>query len=125
MEYKYTCMQQFEGVFGLVLGRNLLQHADSLSVCLQRKSLSAAEGQVLAIFKSTIRTLKNMRADDKFALFWKYVTTLAEHNLVNAPGLPRRRRLPEHDMKMETPLLDSMKHRTPDTDTVTLKPLTS
>ena len=118
-------MQQFEFFVGLVLGRNLLQHADSLSVCLQRKSLSAAEGQVLAIFKSAIGTLKNMRADYKFALFWKDVTTLAEHNLVNAPGLPRRRRLPENDMNMETPLLDSMKHRTQDTETFTLKPLTS
>ena len=41
----------------------------------------------------TIRTLKSNRADDKFALFCKDVTTLAE-NLVNAPVLPRRRRLP-------------------------------
>ena len=42
-------------LFGLVLGHNLLQHTDSLSVCLQRKSLSAAEGQALAAM--TIRTL--------------------------------------------------------------------
>ena len=42
----------------------------------------------------TIRTLKSMRADDNFAMFCKYVTELAEHNLVNAPVLPRRRRLP-------------------------------
>ena len=41
-------MQQFEFFFGLVLGRNLPQHTDSLSVCLQRKSLSAAEGQAMA-----------------------------------------------------------------------------
>ena len=79
-------MQQFEFFFGLVLGRNLLQHTDSLSVCLQRKSLSAAEGQALAAM--TIRILKNMRADDKCALFWKDVTTLAENNLVNAPIRP-------------------------------------
>ena len=84
-------MQQFK-FFGLVLGRNLLQHTDSFSVCLQRKSLSAAESQALAAM--TIRTLKNMRADDKCALFWKDVTTLADNNLVNAPVLPRRRRLP-------------------------------
>ena len=42
----------------------------------------------------TIRTSKRMRADDKFAIFCKYVTTLGEHNLVNAPVLPRRRCLP-------------------------------
>ena len=79
-------------MFGLVLGRNLLQHTDSLSVCLQRKSLSASEGQTMAAM--TIRTSKTMTADDTFVLFLKDVTTLAEHNLVNAPGLPRRRRLP-------------------------------
>ena len=118
-------MQQFEFFFGLVLGCNLLLHTDSLSMCLQRKSLSAAEGRSLAVM--TIITLKNMRAYDKFALFCKDVTTLAEHNLVNVPVLPRWRRLPEHDMKTETPLLNSMKPQNPDTDTFwpTLKPLTS
>ena len=38
-----------------------------------------------ALAAMTIRTLKNTKADDKFALFRKDVTTLAEHNLVNAP----------------------------------------
>ena len=57
-------------------------------VCPQRKSLSAAEG--LSPASITISwTLKSMRADEKFALFCKDV-----HNLVNAPVLPRRRRLP-------------------------------
>ena len=65
-------MQQFELFFDLMLGRNLLQHTHSLSVYLQRKSLSAAECQAMAAL--TIRTLKNMRADDNFALFWKDVT---------------------------------------------------
>ena len=80
-------MQQFKFIFGLVLGRNLLQHTDSLSVCVCKES------RFLAAI--TIRTMKSTRADDKFALFCKYVTTLAEHNIiVNAPLLPRRRCLP-------------------------------
>ena len=41
-------MQQFEFFFGLVLGCNLLLHTVSLSVCLQRESLSAAECLPLA-----------------------------------------------------------------------------
>ena len=90
MECKYTCSNSSS--FWLGLGRNLLQHTHSLSVCLQRNSLSAAEGQTMAAM--IIRTLKTMTADDTFTLFWKDVTTLAEHNLVNAPGLPRRRHLP-------------------------------
>ena len=44
------------------------------SVCLQRTLLSVAEDLSLAAI--TIRTLNSMRADDKFALFCKYVTTL-------------------------------------------------
>ena len=93
--------------------------------CLQRKSLAAAEGLSPAVV--TIRTLKSMRADDKCALFCKDVTTLTEHNLMDGPVLPRRRRLPEHDMTMETPPLNSMRHRSPDTDTFrpTLKQLIS
>ena len=59
---------------------------------LQIKSLSAAE--CLSVAAMTIGTLKSMKADDTFALFFcKDVTTLAEH-IVNAPVLPRRRRLP-------------------------------
>ena len=111
-------MQQFELFFGLVLGRNLLQHTDSLSVCLQRKSLSAAEGQAMAAM--TISTLKSMTwltADDTFALFWNDVTTLTECNLVNAPVLPRRRCLPAWYL-MKHPSSES------DTDTFTLMPLT-
>ena len=96
-------LQQFEFIFELVLGRNLLQPTDSLSVYLKRKSLSAAEGQALA--DMTIKTLKSMITDDKCALFCVY----------------------QYDnMKIETPLLNPTKHWSPDTDTCmpTLKPMT-
>ena len=80
-------------------------------MCLSAKKVgSAAEGISPAAI--TIKTLKSMSADDKFALFCKDV-----HNLVNAPVLPLRR-VCRNDMKMETP--------SPDTDTfrLALKPLT-
>ena len=78
-------------------------------VCLQRKSLSAAEGLFLAAI--TIIALKSTRADDKFALLCKDVTTLAEHNLVNAPVLAvTAAAFTGTIMKMETPLLNSMKN---------------
>ena len=54
-----------------------------MCVCLQRKSFSAVEGQALAAM--TITPLKSMRADYKFALFCKDITTLADNNLVTAP----------------------------------------
>ena len=92
--------------------------------CLQRRSLSAAEDLSMAAI--AIRTLKSMRADCKFALFCKDVTTLVEHNLVNATVLPRRRHLPARYEDENAPPI-SMKHRGPDTDTFrpTLKSLTS
>ena len=80
-------MHQFEFFFGLVLGRNLLQHTDSLSVCVCKESrFSAAEG--LSQATMTIIALTSMRADDKCALFCRDVTSLAEHNLLYAQMLP-------------------------------------
>ena len=69
-----------------------------------KKVVSAAEG--LSPAAITIKTLKSMSADDKFALFCKDV-----HNLANAPVLPLRR-VCRNDMKMEIP--------SPDTDTFKL-----
>ena len=79
-------------------------------VCLQRNSLSAADGLYLAIM--TIRTLKSRRADDIFGLFCKDVTTPAEHNFVNAPS--NAATAAAFIDKMETLLLNSMKHRSRD-----------
>ena len=50
-------------------------------MCLQRNSLSAAEGLSLAAIDHH-STMKSTIPDDKCALFCKDVTTLAEHNLV-------------------------------------------
>ena len=97
-------MQQFE----LFLAQSAPAYWQFEYVSAKKVAFCSWRSQALVAM--TIRTLKNMRTDDTFALFWEDVTTLAEHTLVNAPGLPRRRRLHEHDVKMETPLLDSMKH---------------
>ena len=95
-----------------------------MCVCVQRRSLSAAEGLPLAAI--TIRTWTSMRADGKFALFCEDVTTLAEHHLVNAPVLPRRWRLPARYEDGNAPA-EFYERRGPDTDTFRphLNPLTS
>ena len=85
-------MQRFDFFFGLVLGQCLLQHADSLSAFLQSLAMSAAEGQTIAAL--TLSTLREIRNDEKFSLFWQKVTTLASENLVDEPVLPRQRRAP-------------------------------
>ena len=80
---------------------------------LQRNSLSVAE--CLSVAAMTVRTLKSKRADDKFALFCKDVTTLADHLVNNYCAATAAAAFTGTIyMKMETPLLNSH-----------LKPLTS
>ena len=61
-------MNIFNFLFGCMLGEMILKHSDNLSSTLQHKSLSAAEGQYIA--QMTIETLKSVRCDDSFDLFW-------------------------------------------------------
>lgn len=87
-----TYMSRFDFYFGLHLGHFLLRHADNLSATLQTRKLSAAEGQSVAAM--TINTLKGLRTEREFALFWSLVTKRAADNDVDEPRLPRRRKAP-------------------------------
>ena len=60
-------MKTFNFVFGAMLGELILRHADNLSSTLQKKSLSAAEGQL--VDSMTVETLDSIRNDDSFDLF--------------------------------------------------------
>ena len=62
-------MSTFDYLFGNLLGQLMLNHVHNLSSTLQHKSMSAAEGQVLA--KMTIETLKSICDDKFFDLFWE------------------------------------------------------
>ena len=55
-------------------------------------SLSAAEPQLIA--GQTVETLKTMRSDEMFELFWKHVECLRVRTDTDEPTLPRKRRLP-------------------------------
>ncbi len=52
----------------------ILKHSDNLSSTLQHKSMSAAGGQ--EITRMTIKTLKSLREDQSFDLFWMKVNQL-------------------------------------------------
>ena len=52
-------MTKFDFLFGTVLGELLLCHSDNLSKALQKKSISAAEGQHIS--RMVIDTLLNRR----------------------------------------------------------------
>ncbi len=83
---------QFKMLFGLQLSKRILVITNNLSKTLQHESMSAAEAQV--IVSKTIETLKNIRGDDMFQLFWKHTELLREHTGIDEPILPRKRRAP-------------------------------
>ena len=61
-------MKFFKFLFGVMLGELILRHTDNLSRTLQHKIISAAEAQEIA--RMTVRTLKSIRSDEAFDLFW-------------------------------------------------------
>jgi len=64
-----------------------------LSKTLQKKDLSAAEGQTAA--KVTLQSLSDLRNDQSFDRFWKEVTDVQAANDVDEPTLPRKRKAPQ------------------------------
>ena len=94
-------MRTFEFYFGIYLGEMILRHSDNLSRTLQKKDLSAVEGQrVAGLVKAT---LQSMRSTDQFDLFWKVLTRKAEKLNIDEPVLPRKRRAPRRIEIGESP----------------------
>ena len=87
-------MMEYKLLFGLRLCERILKITDNLSKTLQKESLSAAEAQVIA--RQTVQTLKSIRNDEMFELFWKHLETLRERTDTREPVLPRKRRAPRH-----------------------------
>ena len=85
-------MMKFDYFFGVSLGLLILRHTDNLSRTMQTADMSAAEGQDVTAM--TVSTLKSIRNDASFDLFWKKITALAEELDVDQPVLPHRRKAP-------------------------------
>ena len=85
-------MKTFNFVYGVMLGHLVLVHSDNLSRTLQKKDMSAAEGQIVADL--TISTLARIRSDENFELFWQKVLTTCADFEVEEPHLPRQRKVP-------------------------------
>ena len=87
-------MSNFSLLFGLKLCERILKITDNLSKTLQKRSLSAAEGQ--HVTKLTVKTLTKMRTSEAFDLFYKLIMNLQVQTGINPPVLPRKRRTPAH-----------------------------
>lgn len=82
-------MQSFDFFFGLVVGEILLRNTDNLSKTLQKKQISACDGQLVAE-----KSLVSMRNEECFDLLWEKVLHMANDVDVNDPVLPRRKKAP-------------------------------
>ena len=85
-------MKSFDFLFGVMLAQLILVHSDNLSRTLQRKDISAAEGQLVADL--TVRTLSKIRPEEYFKLFWDKVLLTCNRLQLTEPTLPRRRKVP-------------------------------
>ena len=61
-------MKTFEFGFAVHLAEMLLRHTDNLSKTLQKDTISASEGQIVA--PMMLATLQSVRNDESFQLFW-------------------------------------------------------
>ena len=86
-------MDSFNFFFGVELGCKILNMADNLSLSLQASNMSANEGQ--SIMKMTILTLEGMRSEECFLLFWEKTEKKRQELEVEAPQLPRQRKVPK------------------------------
>ena len=84
--------KKFSYFFGVLLGELILQHSDNLSKALQSPKLSASEGQRVAAM--TVKTLQSLRSDSNFDLFWRKAEITRQKFDIDAPELPRKRKLP-------------------------------
>jgi len=87
-----TQMCEYKVFFGLQLSAKILGITDNLSKALQQQSMSAAEGQEIADI--SVQTLKAMRTDTEFIVFYHFVNKLRQNNNVAEAVLPRGKRAP-------------------------------
>ena len=87
-----TEMTKFDFLLGVMLGSRILRLVDNLSCTLQKKELSAAEGQVAA--NVTIKVISALRTDEEFDIFWQNVVKKSETVNVSEPRMPRKRKAP-------------------------------
>ena len=85
-------LMKFEYFFGISLGLLILRYSDNLSKTMQKADISAAAGQSATAM--VVSTLKSLRNDGSFDLFWQRTTATAEQFDFDKPALPCRRKAP-------------------------------
>ena len=88
-------MKLFTFYLGLNLSKSLYLITDNLSKTLQKEKMSAIGGKELAGL--TVKTLKNMRNDRDFKLFYEKIKT-STSKIDEVPMLPRKRKKPNYSI---------------------------
>ena len=83
-----TVMKTFDLIFCCCLGERILKQKDNLSKTLQRKDISAAEGQSLE--SQVVTVMKKSRSSEMYELFWERVLKWQTQLGVADPKLPRK-----------------------------------
>jgi len=86
-------MATFDFYFGVYIGEMILRYSDNLSKALQKKDISAAEGQHVAQLVKV--TLQSMHSESSFSLFWQVLTIKAQKLNIGEPELRRKRKAPK------------------------------
>ena len=94
-------MKCFKFLFCLVLTEMILRHTDKLSKTLQALKLSGVEDHEIAML--TVKTLKGLRTDGNFNLFWQKIEKMMNELEVDEPQLARRRKTPKRFEQGEAP----------------------
>ena len=87
-----TKMQTFSFFCGLQLAIVVLSHSDNLNSSLQRSKLWAVDAQTNA--KISVTLLRGIQSDRNPSLHWTKVNHAAVKLELQAPSLPRRRKIP-------------------------------
>ena len=85
-------MQTFKFYFCISLSEVILRHTDKLSQTLQQPNMSSVEGHAVAML--TVSTLKGLRTESNFDLFWQKILKLKGEADVSEPQLPRQHEMP-------------------------------
>ena len=85
-------MRTFHFYYTASLAELVLCHTDNLSRALQKKTISAVEGQQIA--EQVKKTLMSLRTDVHASTFWRSVTAKADRLDVSDPCLPHKRKRP-------------------------------
>ena len=106
-----TVMKTFDLIFCCCLGERILKQKDNLSKTLQRKDISAAEGQSLE--SQVVTVMKKSRNSEMYELFWERVLKRQTQLDVLTPKLPRKRKMPKYFQNSSNPQDTYLFHDTP------------